>query len=93
MVYSPIVHCHPVALFEDLPREIEYWWAYNQRMIRVCDWFVTLCLDGWHLSKGVEAERVYAAALNKPCERFHLEYIDEKGVYTCPWLDSIIPAV
>ena len=91
MVYSPIVHCHPVALLEDLPGEVEYWWVYNQRMIRVCDLFVVLNIEGALKSKGVRMEQSYAGALSK--ETLWMAEGSQKGEYVCPWLDSIIPAV
>ena len=91
MVYSPIVHNHPVALLEDLPKEVEYWWTYNQRMIRVCDIFVILNTDGTFQSKGVFQEEKYAKALGKRV--CWMAPWKDDGEYECPWLASIIPAV
>lgn len=69
MVYSPIVHCHPIAVNHTLPRGFDYWRQYNQRMIRACDIFVTLQIEGLDLSVGVAGEREYAEQLNKKIGR------------------------
>lgn len=55
-VYSPIVHCHQMALNHELPTDAGYWRDYNQAMLDKSDQLVVLCLDGWRASVGVIGE-------------------------------------
>lgn len=55
-VYSPIVHCHQMALNHELPADAGYWSDYNRAMLDKSDRLVVLCLDGWRGSIGVAAE-------------------------------------
>ena len=56
IVYSPIVHCHILALKYDLPGDWEFWKRIDERMLAACDMVMVLCLDGWKDSVGVTAE-------------------------------------
>ena len=62
-VYSPIAHWHPIALAYKLPTDSGYYRSMNEAMIRVCDQFFVLMLDGWHKSIGVQAEIDYAESI------------------------------
>jgi hypothetical protein len=53
MFFSPISHTHPIALEGDLPLGWEYWKAYDEKMLSICDEMVVLMLPGW------ESQRVY----------------------------------
>jgi hypothetical protein len=65
-VFSPIVHCHPLAnIMKDCPRDFSYWQDYNRSMIERCDSLLVAMLDGWAESEGVSAEISHARALNK----------------------------
>lgn len=59
-VYSPIVHCHTMAVRYNLPRDIEFWRAYNFAMLEPASEFHTLVLPGWEDSRGLKEERVFA---------------------------------
>lgn len=63
--YSPIVHCHTLALQYDLPTDFSYWQEYNMAMIVPAEGFMILALDGWQDSKGVAEEISIAHATNK----------------------------
>lgn len=65
-VYSPIVHCHPIAIKHDLPKDFDYWMEYNRLMILNSRGLAVLMLDGWQESKGVTAEIEYCGSLGKP---------------------------
>lgn len=66
VVYSPIAHCHPIAVRIDLPRTWDFWQKFDTEMIRRCDEVVVLMLDGWDKSKGIAAELEIAKQLGKP---------------------------
>jgi hypothetical protein len=63
--YSPIVHCHTLALQYDLPTDFAFWQDYNIAMIVPAEGFMILALEGWDVSKGVAAEINIAHATNK----------------------------
>lgn len=65
-VYSPIVHCHELARNFSLPTDFDYWKSYNFDMIRRCDSFLILNIDGWVESKGVQGERKFAELCQLP---------------------------
>lgn len=65
-VYSPIVHCHPLALATSLPTDFTFWQRYNLHMLEKSDELWVIQLDGWHESLGVQAEIIQALRWNKP---------------------------
>lgn len=64
-VFSPITHCHPMALLADLPRDFEFWKAYCNKTLSVCDQVIVYCQEGWRQSTGVKAEIKLAKAQGK----------------------------
>lgn len=73
-VYSPIVHCHEIAIKYNLSTDFSYWQYYNRDMIRRCDAFYILSIPGWKTSKGVRGEFDFALQ----CGMFP-SLIDEEG--------------
>ena len=71
-VYSPIVHCHPLALEEELPTDAAFWEDYNQNMMDRAAALYVLKLPGWDTSIGVDMEITYAARLGLPIS--YVEY-------------------
>ena len=55
-IFSPIAHCHPIAVTGGLPKGWEFWGSYDKDIISKCDRFLVLRLPGWEESKGVQAE-------------------------------------
>lgn len=66
VVFSPIVHNHPVAKEHDLPRGWGFWSRMDEPFLRVADEVVVLQLPGWEISKGVQAEIALAKRLGIP---------------------------
>lgn len=64
--YSPIVHFHELADWQDLPKDFEFWRDLNYNMLARCDALHVLCWVGWRKSVGVAAEIEKAKELNKP---------------------------
>lgn len=62
-VYSPIVHCHALAVQFKLPTDSEFWGEYNSVMLSKAEGILLLALDGWEDSKGVSFEREIATKL------------------------------
>lgn len=72
-VYSPIMHCHPMTRYADLPTDWEYWKIYCRKMLQGCSGFIALAIPGWYGSVGMNAELEIAKKLKMPI--FGLEII------------------
>lgn len=66
IIYSPIVHCHQLAIDYDLPKTFDFWQSYNFGMINHCTTVFVLAIDGWDKSVGVAGEIEYAKKKGKP---------------------------
>ena len=76
-MFSPIVHCHPMALKYDLPKDSDYWIGYNEAMLKVCDELYVLCTNGIDISTGVHREIIIADAKGMPVS--FIERLNSKG--------------
>ena len=67
LAFSPIVHCHPIALAYTLPRDYSFWKDYSTSFL-LCwaEAVVILCLKDWANSKGVQAEIMIARKAGLP---------------------------
>jgi len=65
IVFSPIVHCHPIAKEFDLPKDRSFWEEYDDSFIEWADLGYVLHITGWSTSKGVAADIKVFEALNK----------------------------
>lgn len=73
-VYSPIVHCHPMAIVHNLNQlDYHYWQAFDEGMIRRLDEFWILVIDGWRESVGMRSEYQYARSLGKPIRHVFID--------------------
>lgn len=61
--YSPIVHCHDLAVRFKLPFTADFWEDYNFHMLERSDSLHVLKLPGWEDSRGVQAEIRHWAAM------------------------------
>ena len=66
LAYSPIVHWHPVAVRQDLPRDVIFWQKYNQSFLDWADELWVKAMAGWSESKGLRQEIDYANSVKKP---------------------------
>jgi hypothetical protein len=64
-VFSPIVHCHQIALDFGLPTDASFWRNYAAAMLRNASYLHVLTLPGWEESIGVAYEIGLAHAWNK----------------------------
>jgi len=55
-IFSPIVHCHGLAIRHDLPKDIAFWKWYNDCMLGEAYALYVLTLKDWESSKGVQHE-------------------------------------
>jgi hypothetical protein len=70
VVYSPIVHCHPIVVRHDMPRDFGFWMSLNIHMLERSDYLYVLQIEGWRESRGVSAE---------------IEHAGKKGIPIC-WM-------
>ena len=59
-IYSPIVHCHHLALAHDMPKDHLFWQEYDEHMIGLSEMVYVLKIDGWDRSSGVASEIGFA---------------------------------
>jgi len=56
-VYSPIAHCHPIAIYGDLnPIDHSIWIPLNESMMRASNALLVAEMEGWKDSIGVQQE-------------------------------------
>lgn len=66
VVYSPILHCHPIAVEYGLPRDFNFWQAFDHAMIRAASFVMIIQLEGWEDSIGIKNEVDFARSISKP---------------------------
>lgn len=70
IIYSPILHWHPVALKYSLPGDIDFWRQHAVNMITKADTVWILQLPGWEQSRGVRFEIDVAKGMAIPTHYF-----------------------
>lgn len=66
-VYSPIAHCHMIALYGAIdPLDHEIWLPFDEAMMDVCEALIVAEMPGWTESKGVLHEIAYFEARKRP---------------------------
>lgn len=76
VVYSPIAHCHPIAVRVGLPRDWEFWQRFDTEMLKAATSFYILTIPGWNDSKGVLAEREIAESMGLPVTYMEPVYLE-----------------
>jgi hypothetical protein len=66
VVYSPILHFHPLAAEHKLPGTFEFWERLNLGMLELATTFALLHLDGWMESIGCLSELTFALKKKLP---------------------------
>lgn len=66
IVFSPIIHYHPIAIEFNLRKDSHYWSRINDAFIKWADAGYILCIPGWDDSTGIAAEISAFKVLNKP---------------------------
>lgn len=66
LVYSPIAHCHPIAVRHNFKTTWENWEQFCGAMVNACSVMVILMSDGWESSVGIRAERCLFQVVMKP---------------------------
>lgn len=66
ILYSPIVHCHQMALTYELPGNLAFWKEHNTKLLRHANELWVYTLEGWKESQGVTFEIELANRLHIP---------------------------
>lgn len=55
--YSPIAHCHPMAMYGDLDAlDRDFWLRYQESMMQRCEVLIVAKMKGWKDSLGIQHE-------------------------------------
>jgi hypothetical protein len=78
--YSPIIHCHPLAIGHGLPTDAAFWEDYNFAMLAAAKELMILVIPGWAESVGVNAECDFAHTHSIPvkwleCNPYCIEWL------------------
>lgn len=76
IVFSPIVHCHEMAMRYNMPTDFNFWSKYCCSMLRKADILYILAIPGWDTSIGVSAEHRLAKEMFMP-----VFFVNEHGRY------------
>jgi len=88
IIYSPIVHSHPLATTHDLPKDWQFWQRQCLGMLDVASELWILQIEGVDHSVGVEAERQHAmrrripvrlVTVDRATGAFELTILNEKS--------------
>lgn len=84
IVYSPIVHFHPMAQKYNLPTDHQYWKDTNRALLAGAKALCIVPLPGWEVSKGLHWELRKAHKSKKrifilqPCDKNTIQLIAYK---------------
>lgn len=70
-IYSPIVHCHPIHLVENMPKTFDFWQKHNFALLSKSSELWVLDIPGWQESIGVQAEINHARLCQLPTTLVH----------------------
>ncbi len=85
LVFSPILHCHPLAVSCGLKGDINFWRGYDFAMIEALPQFGVLTLPGWEKSEGIEEEQAHAVSLGRA-----VKIVPPIGTYTTLLLTAFV---
>ena len=77
-IYSPIVHCHPMASYLIMPTDHNFWLYHDKEILKHCDSMAILFLDGWEQSRGLKEEIEFAR--ENSIDFFEIDYVHSTRV-------------
>lgn len=66
LVYSPIAHTHPLAMYGLLDPLDHIWLPFDELMMARCDTLIVAHMEGWRGSKGIAREIEFFKRAGKP---------------------------
>lgn len=81
VVFSPIVHTHPIAVYGEIDHlDHELWMKLDRHMMNACDALVVAMMPGLEESVGVQIEIDYFYAAGKPVHFLECETLELRDV-------------
>lgn len=72
--YSPIAHCHPLAMYGDLNAlDRDFWLSYQENMMLRCDVLIVAEMKKWNESHGIAHEIKYFEAAGKKIYHLNID--------------------
>lgn len=68
VIFSPIVHSHPMSFVHDIPGTWDFWSKIDYCFIDNCEKIRVIMMPDWDKSVGITAEVDYAKKIGKPVE-------------------------
>lgn len=66
-IYSPIAHCHPLAIYGDIDAlDRDFWLNYQEQFMLRCDVLIVAEMDGWKDSIGMQHETNFFERAKRP---------------------------
>ena len=87
-VYSPIAHCHHLAVKYDMPKSFDFWQTYNFAMLSKASELWVAIFPGWARSRGVMAEIRHARLCSIPVSLIDVDHqkFDYSTLYHTPFI-------
>jgi hypothetical protein len=76
VIYSPIAHCHDLALRFGLPTDAAFWERINRDFLEAAKEFYALCIPGWRTSIGLTREFEIARQLKLPIGYVTMDHLN-----------------
>lgn len=76
VVYSPLTHSHPIDVELGETLSSDFWVTFDETFMEICDEMLIIQSKGWAESKGIERERQFFKARNRPISFFLPGYLD-----------------
>ncbi len=75
VVFSPIVHNHPIACAYNLPGDMDFWYNFDTRLLMNARKMFVADMPGWQDSKGVKLEMDFCDMQGIPYEMLYTKGI------------------
>ncbi|KKL45096.1 hypothetical protein LCGC14_2359110 [marine sediment metagenome] len=84
VVFSPIVHCHPLAVLGGFGTDFKQWGKFCLRILKASDVMYILMLTDWEKSVGIAKEYLFCLEHSIPVKFLHpdsLRAVEFRTVY------------
>jgi hypothetical protein len=76
VIFSPIIHCHPLDRMQAGKFDYRFWINWSAHMLDLADAMWVLMMPGWQTSRGIAAEIQQNIAANKPTLYINYQTLD-----------------
>ena len=79
-VFSPILHSHPAAVANDMPKDWKFWEELDYQYMDASSEVWVLKMPGWENSVGISSEIVYAIKNGIPVKYIDVENYEDYDI-------------